>query len=239
MMSQIKDMQTGADGDNFSVGGNLSVTGTSAFTGAITATGGFTGNLIGNVTGNVSGTSLNVTGIVAVANGGTGLSTLTANNVILGNGTSSPSFVAPSTSGNVLKSNGTTWTSASPDIGITTTTGSAPYYGARAFVNFDGSNGTIRASGNVSSVTRNSAGDYTITFTTAMPDSNYTVIGTAQAGSTSTSAGTSGKEAIVSLYASSPLSTTTCRIRTNQVGGDGQFGSTPTDYGIVCVTIFR
>jgi hypothetical protein len=49
---------------------------------------------------------------VTVAKGGTGLTTLTANNVILGNGTSTPSFVAPSTSGNVLTSNGTTWTSA-------------------------------------------------------------------------------------------------------------------------------
>jgi hypothetical protein len=46
-----------------------------------------------------------------VARGGTGLTTLTANNVILGNGTSSPSFVAPGTNGNVLLSNGTTWTS--------------------------------------------------------------------------------------------------------------------------------
>jgi hypothetical protein len=50
-------------------------------------------------------------GTLAVANGGTGLTTLTANNVILGNGTSAPSFVAPGTSGNVLTSNGTTWTS--------------------------------------------------------------------------------------------------------------------------------
>jgi len=36
VMAQIKDMQTGADGDNFVVGGNLTVTGTSAFTGAVT-----------------------------------------------------------------------------------------------------------------------------------------------------------------------------------------------------------
>jgi hypothetical protein len=36
VMSQIKDMQTGADGDNFVVGGNLSVLGTSAFTGLAT-----------------------------------------------------------------------------------------------------------------------------------------------------------------------------------------------------------
>lgn len=50
--------------------------------------------------------------INSVAGGGTGLDTLTANNVILGNGTSNPTFVAPGTSGNVLTSNGTTWTSA-------------------------------------------------------------------------------------------------------------------------------
>ena len=49
-----------------------------------------------------------------VANGGTSLTTLTANNVILGNGASAPTFVAPSTSGNVLTSNGTTWQSTTP-----------------------------------------------------------------------------------------------------------------------------
>jgi hypothetical protein len=54
------------------------------------------------------------TGTLGVDQGGTGLTTLTANNVILGNGTSTPSFVAPSTAGNVLVSNGTTWTSAAP-----------------------------------------------------------------------------------------------------------------------------
>jgi hypothetical protein len=55
-----------------------------------------------------------VTGILPVANGGTGANTLTANNVILGNGTSAVQVVAPGSSGNVLTSNGTTWTSATP-----------------------------------------------------------------------------------------------------------------------------
>lgn len=52
--------------------------------------------------------------------------------------------------------------------------GSAPLYAARAWVNFNGT-GTvaIRASGNVSSITDNGPGDYTINFTTAMPDANY------------------------------------------------------------------
>jgi len=56
----------------------------------------------------------NVTGTLPVANGGTGASTLTSNNVLLGNGTSALQVVAPSTTGNVLTSNGTTWTSATP-----------------------------------------------------------------------------------------------------------------------------
>jgi hypothetical protein len=52
--------------------------------------------------------------------------------------------------------------------------GSAPIYACRAWVNFDGT-GTpaIRASGNVSSITDNGAGDYTVNFTTALSDSNY------------------------------------------------------------------
>ena len=59
----------------------------------------------------VFASSITTTGVIPVANGGTGTSTLTANNVMLGNGTSSVQFVAPSTSGNVLTSNGTAWAS--------------------------------------------------------------------------------------------------------------------------------
>jgi hypothetical protein len=60
---------------------------------------------------------ISLSGTVAVGNGGTGATTLTANNVILGNGTSAVQFVAPGTSGNILTSNGTTWTSAAPSSG--------------------------------------------------------------------------------------------------------------------------
>jgi hypothetical protein len=54
----------------------------------------------------------NITGTLPVANGGTGASTLTSANVILGAGTSAVTFVAPGSNGNVLTSNGSTWTSA-------------------------------------------------------------------------------------------------------------------------------
>ena len=66
---------------------------------------------------NTTGTAANVTGTVAVANGGTGATSLTANNVILGNGTSAVQVVAPGTAGNVLTSNGTTWASTTPAAG--------------------------------------------------------------------------------------------------------------------------
>jgi hypothetical protein len=71
------------------------------------------------------GLTTHVSGTLAVANGGTGATTLTANNVILGNGTSAVQFVAPGTNGNVLTSNGTTWTSAAGSASLTGVTQSA------------------------------------------------------------------------------------------------------------------
>lgn len=57
-------------------------------------------------------------------------------------------------------------------------TGTAPVYGARAWVNFNGT-GTIaiRASGNVTSITDNGTGDYTLNYTTALPDTSYAIAG--------------------------------------------------------------
>ncbi len=116
--------------------------------------------------------------VLSVSNGGTGRNTLTSNNVILGNGTSTVNFVAPSTNGNVLTSNGTTWVSSAPQTGITLTSGSPAYYGARTFINFNASTGSpvIRNSQNVTSITDNGVGDFTINLTTAMPDANFTCI---------------------------------------------------------------
>jgi hypothetical protein len=57
----------------------------------------------------------------------------------------------------------------------------ATAYACRAWVNFNGT-GTvaIRASGNVSSITDNGTGYYTVNFTTAMPDVNYSTVATCQ-----------------------------------------------------------
>jgi hypothetical protein len=81
---------------------------------------------------------------------------------------------------------------------------------AKAWVNFNGLSGSvaIRASFNVSSITRNGTGDYTISFTTSMPDANYSVSGTCNPNIT----GSSGRF-ISAPYATAPT-TTAIRVST-------------------------
>jgi hypothetical protein len=74
-----------------------------------------------------NGNIVSLTAPMSVANGGTGVATLTTNNVVLGNGASAVQFVAPSTSGNLLTSDGTTWTSATPAIIAPTAIGQVPF----------------------------------------------------------------------------------------------------------------
>jgi hypothetical protein len=107
-----------ADSDSGTVT-SIATTGT---VNGITLTGG-TITTTGTLTlgGALSGVDLTsqITGTLPVANGGTGATALTLNNVILGNGTSAVQVVAPGTSGNLLTSNGSTWTSAAaPASGI-------------------------------------------------------------------------------------------------------------------------
>ena len=87
--------------------------------------------------------------------------------------------------------------------------GSAPIYAARAWVNFNGT-GTvaIRASGNVSSITDNGVGDYTVNFTTAMADSNYSISGTSSSVVDITNVGSNavGSSSVTGLF---PRGTTT------------------------------
>jgi hypothetical protein len=103
-------------------GTNTTQIATTAFVNSAVTTA--TGSLGTMSTQNASAVTItggSITGItdLAVADGGTGVSTLAANSVLLGNGTSAIQTVAPSTSGNVLTSNGTTWAStANPKIGV-------------------------------------------------------------------------------------------------------------------------
>jgi hypothetical protein len=72
-------------------------------------------------------------------------------------------------------------------------TGTAPMYACRAWANFDGTNTlAIRASGNVSSITDNGVGNYTVNFTTSMPDANYAGVTTTGGDTSAASSGTVG-----------------------------------------------
>jgi hypothetical protein len=147
LMSVLKNQQDGSSGDPFTVAGTLVASGQVVSSGTLNVTGAFQldatagasgqalisaggsntptwttlGTMAAQNSTTVAITGGTITGItdLAVADGGTGASTLSANAVLLGNGTSALQTVAPSTSGNVLTSNGTTWTSAAAtNIGV-------------------------------------------------------------------------------------------------------------------------
>jgi len=101
---------------------------------------------------------------------------------------------------------------------------------AKAWVNFDGT-GTvaIRASFNVSSITDNGTGDYTVNFTTALADANYSVV--ASGAPTTTPTTTQRWPAAVGT-----LSTGSVKILTPV---DGSTSATLGDFALVNVAIFR
>ncbi len=128
------------------------------------------------------------------------------------------------------QSNATWYRTSAPALG---NVGTAPVYAARAWVNFDGT-GTvaIRASGNVSSITDNGTGDYTVNFTTAMPDTNYNV-------------NINGAAPSIWLSQISPFTATSGASESVPTTGSFRFvvvNSAPTglqDPKYLCVTIFR
>jgi len=111
---------------------------------------------------------------------------------------------------------------------------SAVAYGCRAWVNFDGT-GTvaIRGSGNVTSITDNGTGDYTVNFTTAMPDVNYAatfgVKSATGVGTTQVEIPTSGGDPTTSAL----------RINTVFVAGSPANNRTAIDAAIINVAVFR
>jgi hypothetical protein len=128
----------------------------------------------------------------------------------------------PATTGSVIGSN------SSGDIQFNSGYGSVTTaYGCRAWVNFNGT-GTvaIRASGNVTSITDNGTGDYTVNFTTAMPDAKYAT--------SATCIDYSFGSVICIQSVSANYTTSAVRVLTIQKGASAFF-----DPEIACVSIFR
>lgn len=121
-----------------------------------------------------------------------------------------------------------TTVSASGNMSFNSGYGSAAVaYGCRAWVNFNGtSTVAIRASGNVSSITDNGTGDYTVNLTTAMPDANFA--------SQLTQGNTDGTNPPGNLsFGLRSVSTTACRVNLRDSAGN------QTDMPSVNVIIFR
>lgn len=104
------------DGATMTEMGRFTGTGNFSAKGVIIA--GTTPTTLTDSAGKILSAALNTVG---VAQGGTGATTLTANNIITGNGTGAVTFLAPGTSGNIVTSNGTAWTSAAPATNGTVT----------------------------------------------------------------------------------------------------------------------
>ena len=110
---------------------------------------------------------------------------------------------------------------------------SAVAYGCRAWVNFDGTTNTggfctIRGSGNVTTVADNGTGNYTINFTTAMPDVNYSMVNGCSA-----TPSASGRSA-----SASPLSVATYLVGSVRIICNDT-GNATIDPDIVNISIFR
>lgn len=117
---------------------------------------------------------------------------------------------------------------------LTTASGSAPSYSARAWVNFNGT-GTvaIRAGGNVSSITDNGVGNYTVNFTTAMPSANYSTVLNTQGATTGSIVGEWG------LYTASTTTFATPTTSSFQFTTWNSAVSGLADTAYVMVTVFN
>ena len=113
--------------------------------------------------------------------------------------------------------------------GITQTTGTAPYYGCRAFASYNGSSQVLNNGANIASVTRNSVGKYTFNFDVDMPDVNYSlVVGGTFRGQMN--------NAFISAFQTTSKTTSSFQI---QASGGGPTGSTFIDQPTVDVAVFR
>jgi len=194
---------TGSSSAAFS-GANITSLNASALTtgtiNTLRVTGSYTGiTQVGTLTAGVWNASA-----IPVAHGGTGAATASDARSNLGLGS--------------LATANTVSTSQIADAAITAAklsgaqSGSAPAYAARAWINFNGIDSSIRASGNISSIVDDGDAEYTLNFATAMPDANYSLVSSTQAVTTQTSGRGFGFYATDNDGSNSVVTTTSCKV---------------------------
>jgi hypothetical protein len=191
-----------------------------------------------------------VTGALPFANGGTGQTTrqaamdalagaVTSGQYLRGDGTdvvmsAIQAADVPTLNQNTTGSAGSvTGNATGSTFGFNSGYGSvATAFGCRAWVNFNGT-GTIaiRGSGNVSSLTDNNVGNYTVNFSNSMPDANYATL---TAGNGSTQADPATTVAWIGTASNTTQNTSNCVIK-NIYGP----GGTAFDIAKICVAILR
>ena len=211
-------------------------------TGTIATLNSTTGTIatLNSTTGTITNLSTTLAGDFTISNGTGTLATSGATAGTYGSVTAIP-FITVDAKGRITSATTGTFSSTPADGSITPAklngaqSGSAPIYGVRAWVSFDGTknssgandasntNRFIRGSGNVSSVLKTSTGKYTVTFATAMEDANYSVTASVRQDGDANESAFASNIAYSGTYSSSAVSVSYGYYVNSQVYADPNF----------------